>query len=458
MLPSRAPRSSHASALGPAAEHAGSGARAPRGGGTGSAGGERRSAAFATVCASALLVWAYSSFLYASIRTGAAHRRAGSPAAAAEAAAAERQGGGSAGGRRIALLHKAHGVLTARGLAAALAAAQEVRRGGGWYRFLYSIHPGGYAPPPNGSLPAGTHGAHAITLLKALLGNESVYVVGQGEVEAAFGAALLTEQRSVIGGGEWGWVANDAAEAAWWELWGARDLPQWAGHLWLVELDVGWTGSLVGALESTVGAGAQADAAAAAAHQFSPAAAGAQEPAATRGVAAGGQRSDAGASGPDWVAFNTARADEGWRWFAARNWQPPGGLWRSYRHAARCSRRLLGAVAAAMRAGRVQSDEATGPTVCAAEAAWCVLDTAWQPGHPAIGRDRATGEALYRWELLIGPQRWATQAAADSDALLHCAQRPGGGGIAAAGAPGGSRAGAGDPCEVGGWLYHKIKW
>ena len=205
------------------------------------------------------------------------------------------------------------------------------------------------------------------------------------------------------------------------ELHGQGVLPDWVQHLWLLEVDVAWTGSLLAALASTVSR--------------------------NNSSSGGGQE-------PDYVAFNTERADAGWRWFQARNWEPPNGLWRSYRHAARYSTRLLRAVAEAMRAGRVQSDEATGPTVCAANAG-CVIDASWQPGHPVLGTDRMTGEAMYRWELLITPERWAALEAADAAELARC--RPGSAEnmVHQETAPAQVVSNCSDQ---GGWLYHKIKW
>lgn len=199
---------------------------------------------------------------------------------------------------------------------------------------------------------------------------------------------------------------------------GARELPPWAEHVWLVELDVGWTGDIVDALLATLGARngtRQGD---------------------------GGGGGGGGDGEPDWHSFNTMRANAGWHWYAARNFLPDGGVWRSYRHAARASARLLAALAAELSAGHVASDEAMAPSVCAAAAGWCVIDASWQPGHPALGVDAATGEALYRWELLIPPERWAAVVAADGAAAAACAA---------------GRSAGGAPC-LGGKLYHKLKW
>lgn len=218
-------------------------------------------------------------------------------------------------------------------------------------------------------------------------------------------------------------------------LHGEAALPDWAQHVWLLELDVGWTGDLVGALDSTVSCGA---------------------PVSGSGAGSGGGSGGGSARGcerePDWVAFNTMRADQGWRWYAALNFAPPAGIYRSYRHASRLSRALLRLLASELRAGRVASDEAMAPSVCAG-AGWCALDAGWQPGHPVIGSDRATGEALYRWEVLIPPQRWQQLAEDDAEAAARCA---------GAGSGADRRRGAGgergaQPC-VPGRLYHKLKW
>jgi len=201
----------------------------------------------------------------------------------------------------------------------------------------------------------------------------------------------------------------------------------------MVELDVAWTGDLVGALMSTLSASSGTPATAATIQQ--PAAAMMSKPAA------------------DLVAFNIQKADPGWRWFAVRNRLNDTSVWRSYRHAARLSRRLLLAIAREMRAGHVQSDEATAASVCKQNADWCVVDDSWQPGHPVIGWDRESGEVLYRWELLIGAERWARIVAADEAEMRQCGSREtvnGGSGEGAAGSTGAS-------C-VPGRLYHKLKW
>ena len=101
-----------------------------------------------------------------------------------------------------------------------------------------------------------------------------------------------------------------------------------------------------------------------------------------------------------------------------------------------------------------ERDEATGPTVCAANAG-CVIDASWQPGHPVLGTDRMTGEAMYRWELLITPERWAALEAADAAELARC--RPGSAEnmVHQETAPAQVVSNCSDQ---GGWLYHKIKW
>lgn len=242
----------------------------------------------------------------------------------------------------------------------------------------------------------------------------------------------------------------------------------------MVELDVGWTGDIVDALASTVTPARNGS------HSRNSANGTACGGRGTRGGAApgvaaegagcggsgGGGPSGIGATGDgtdaaeaDWVSFNTQRADEGWRWYAVRNWPnssdgaaAAAGVWRSYRHAARASVRLLRALAAEMRRGRVMSDEALAPTVCARSEGWCVIDAGWQPGHPVIGTRPGplkTGEAaepLYRWESEIDPDLWGEIVAADAAARAadpKCRAEGGGGG--------GPRAG----CSR---LYHKLKW
>lgn len=208
-------------------------------------------------------------------------------------------------------------------------------------------------------------------------------------------------------------------------LHGDASLPPWARHLWLAELDVGWTGGLPATLESTVP---------------------------RRHV--GADATGTAARGPDFVAFAVEQSNAGWRWHAARNWLADGDVWRCYRHAARLSRALLAAHLGALRQGRVASDEAMAPSVCAREKEWCLLDaesgggsngsgngtgSSWRPGHPAVGTDAETGEALYRWELRIDAQRWARIVRADKVAGAACAAQ------------------RGAACPPG-RLYHALKW
>ena len=358
-------------------------------------------------------------------------------------------GHGGSSPRRIAFVHKGHGALTPRALAAARDAKRAVEAEGGWYRFLYSLHPdanadadagGGAAANATSTEAAAAHrpspqaAAALAALAEALGGAAHVDAVATADVAAALGAPLLAEQRRVVGAAEWAWVTNDAAEAAWFALRGGAALPAWARHVWLVEADVGWTGDLVGALLSTLSGGGGGGA----------------------GNGGDGGKSEGEGEGegeePDYAAFNVQRADAGWRWFAVRNFEPRGGVWRCYRHVSRASRRLLAAVVAEMRAARVASDEAMSASVCAAAAAaaaasssagggagggngtaWpCRLSAAWQPGHPATGTDAATGEALYRWELRITPERWAAIVAADAAAAAKAAAAVGAGNATAA--------------------------
>jgi hypothetical protein len=127
---------------------------------------------------------------------------------------------------RIALLHKGHGTITARGLAAAVLAQRQVLEAGGWYGFLYSSHPNELpdmvgADNDNGNdgadaAAAGAEAARASLLaLRAALGDGAVFAVGRAEVAAALGEGLLAEQRRVFGPDEWAWATNDAVDAAW---------------------------------------------------------------------------------------------------------------------------------------------------------------------------------------------------------------------------------------------------
>jgi hypothetical protein len=179
--------------------------------------------------------------------------------------------------------------------------------------------------------------------------------------------------------------------------------------VWSVELDVAWTGDVVDALWSTVNS------------------------------------TDA-----DWVAYGTQRSTRKWFWHTCHNWLRKGEEWKSMRHAARYSRRLLRAIAESMRAGRVQCDELTAPSICAREAGWCAVDASWQPGHPAAGWDPETGEDLYRWDSRISPEQWDRVLAADAAAAAAAAA------AANAAAAGGGAGAAGG--RLGGRLYHKIKW
>ncbi|GBF87453.1 hypothetical protein Rsub_00164 [Raphidocelis subcapitata] len=361
--------------------------------------------------------------------------------------------------RRIALLHKVHGAVTLRALHAAMLAKQQVEEAGGWYGLLYSAHPDD-APPPvaaPGEVPA-TQAAIAVDALRRALGRGAVAVVGRSDVAAALGEQLLREQRRVFGEKEWAWATNDAVDAAWFLLHGEDVLPDWAQHVWLLELDVGWTGDLVGALESTVSCGASGGSRGGGSNGGGLRSGGTAVSGSSGSSAGGGGGGGGCGRDPDWVSFNTMRADEGWRWYAVRNFEPPAGVWRSYRHAARASRALLRALASELRAGRVASDEAMAPSVCAG-AGWCAVDAGWQPGHAVIGRDRATGEALYRWELLIPPQRWERLAADDAEAARRCAAAASGAGADDAAAASGGAGGAlqREDC-VPGRLYHKLKW
>lgn len=114
--------------------------------------------------------------------------------------------------RRIALLHKAHATLTLRGLHAALSAKEEVESAGGWYGFLFSQHPERLAADGQ---PRGLQQRLSLEMLRRVLGNGSVAVVGRGEVEGALGQGLLEAQRRVIGEREWAWVTNDVVDVTW---------------------------------------------------------------------------------------------------------------------------------------------------------------------------------------------------------------------------------------------------
>ncbi len=235
----------------------------------------------------------------------------------------------------------------------------------------------------------------------------------------------------------------------------------------MVELDVGWTGDLVGALMTTYsssggGGGGGSSSDLVGGHP--------ENTTASSSSSSSGGSSEASMREPDWVAYNTMRADAGWRWFSVRNWDTGNTsteVWRSYRHAARYSRRLLRAIAAHMAAGRVQSDEATAASVCKSSPDWCVVDASWQPGHPVNGQDGRTGEALYRWELMISPERWAAIVANDEGEAQRCAAAAAAAGEAAGEAVaagwksgGGARevAAASDLNCMPGRLYHKLKW
>jgi hypothetical protein len=143
--------------------------------------------------------------------------------------------------RCIALLHKGHGALTARGLHAAALARRQVTEAGGWYGFLYSAHPqdlpsdtnssstaaveasssNGSGPTPAAARAAPAAGAisqeaMALEMLRAALGEGApVAAIGRREVAAVLGGALLEDARRVLGEREWAWVTNDHVDVAW---------------------------------------------------------------------------------------------------------------------------------------------------------------------------------------------------------------------------------------------------
>jgi hypothetical protein len=186
----------------------------------------------------------------------------------------------------------------------------------------------------------------------------------------------------------------------------------------------------------------------------------------------------------DWVGYATRQSvsTRDWFWHTCHNWLPAGGVYKSMRHAARYSRRLLDTIAGEMRSRHVQCDEITAPSICHLHGAWCVVDDSWQPGHPSVGSDPTTGEDLYQWNTLISPDQW--DAVVRADAAAATAELAGGGAAPAAAAPAaaGSEAGGGGAggqaaapagggglrgraasrigagIAFGGRLYHKIKW
>ena len=367
--------------------------------------------------------------------------------------------------RRVALLHKAAEPVTLRGVRAAVEAKRQVEAAGGWYQLVYSVYPDTLPPaaaaggPPGAAAAAGAaNGSTAaaaaaaagggfssaqpaserqrVTLaaLRAALGDASVAVVGRGDVERELGRGTLDAYRELLTGKmrqkDWAWSTNDVVDVTWFLLQqrqqrqqqqpggqqqqgqsaGVARLPDWATHVWSVELDVAWTGDLVDALL----------------------------------LASNG-------SSADWVGYDTrARvSSRDWFWHGCHNWLPRGApVVSSMRHAGRYSARLLAAIAASMRARRVQCDEITAPAVCRAHADWCSIDMSWRPGHPASGTDPRTGEDLYRWDSRIEAGQWDAVLAADAAAAAEAARARGDGG-----GGGGGGGGVG-----GGILYHKIKW
>lgn len=226
-------------------------------------------------------------------------------------------------------------------------------------------------------------------------------------------------------------------------LFGKRALPDWATHLWVVEQDVAWTGSLISALQSII---KRPDSVRAPALQSAPGLDGAHEAAAGSGDTwATPQQPSAE---PDYVAYDVTLAPPSWGHYNERNWQDNSTmkLWRSLLFTARYSQRLLDVVVGSMRAARVQFCESTGPSLCAAQPDWCVVYTGWDKNHPVLGKNRNTGAVLYDWHVRITPATWAELTAADKAVLARCQAN------ASAGAA------PVDECKTGGWLYHALKW
>jgi len=362
--------------------------------------------------------------------------------------------------RRVAFLHKASDPVTLRGLQAALLAKKQVEAAGGWYGFLYSLYP--HQLPNATHRPASERQRITLDTLRAALGNGTVAAVGWDQVVEALGADVLGDYRWLLTKKmkqkDWAWSTNDVVDVTWCvllvlvlllvvhgpghdcsssKLHGSGtircflklppalltcschghatsflsppphptrhptphqrnrhmshgdSLPDWANHIWSVELDVAWTGDIVDALLSTV------------------------------------NKTDA-----DWVGYATQRSTSkrAWFWHTCHNWLPADKVYKSMRHAARYSRRLLAAIAQEMRARHVQCDEITAPSVCHVHSDWCVVDDSWQPGHPSLGFDPLTGEDLYQWNTLISPDQWDAVLRADTAVQQQLALPAGGGG------------------------------
>lgn len=239
-------------------------------------------------------------------------------------------------------------------------------------------------------------------------------------------------------------------------MFGKKVLPDWATHVWIMEDDVGWTGSLLSIFQSIVelrdGAPTRQD---------SPLpgqnVTGITEAVAGNGSVASRLTRQEGDE-PDYVACEVWPSSGAWYWFKYRNWNDTADmqLWRSLLQVARYSRRMMDTISDSMREGQVQFVEGTAPSLCASKRHnWCHLHLDWSYGHPVIGRDRRTGQRLYGYDAHVPLDRWNAQLAADSEVLARC--RAAASTAAQRGGPVATLVAAPE-CRTGGWLYHTLKW
>jgi len=139
----------------------------------------------------------------------------------------------------------------------------------------------------------------------------------------------------------------------------------------------------------------------------------------------------------DLVAYELRRARSGWPWFSSRNWLRDDEVWTASRRAARYSTRLLDALVSSYKEGRVAHATVAAPSVCMRRR-WCEADACWGREHPVTGRDASHDDRpLLYYDAEISWEQWRGVLRRDA-AVLE--------GAAAEGGP------------THGRLYHKLKF